>query len=89
MATITASTTPESRTRPGTRTVAKVRAALTSAGRKGTTMAGAARHHDWSPVPAITGLAAIDIAAWETFGRGAAWLATGVSLLLYDWARDR
>jgi len=51
--------------------------------------ADAVRDRNWSPTLTISGLGSIDIAAWETFGRGAAWLALGASLLIYDWQRDR
>lgn len=41
-----------------------------------------------SPVLTVTGLGSIDIAVWTTFGRGAAWLALGASILIFDWSRD-
>lgn len=66
----------------------RMRAALARAWRKGTEAVSAARHHNWSPALTAGGLAAIDIAAWETFGRGAAWLALGISLLLFEWQRS-
>ncbi len=38
---------------------------------------------------ALAGLALITTAAWTTFGQGAGLLASGISLLLLDVARDR
>lgn len=88
MATITA--TPIDAPRTGTRRRRDwARAATATARRQAAKMVSAARHHNWSPALTISGLAAIDTAAWTTFGRGAAWLALGVSVLLFDWSRDR
>lgn len=86
MATITALPTDAPRPRQGRRD--RMRAAWTKARRQATTTVSAARHHNWSPALTVTGLGSIDIAAWETFGRGAGWLALGVSILAFDWSRD-
>lgn len=56
---------------------------------RGAAAVNAARHRNWSPALTVSGLGCIDIAAWETFGRGAGWLALGVSLLLFDFSREK
>jgi hypothetical protein len=50
-------------------------------------MVGAARHHNWSPALTISGLATVD-AAFYQHGWFAGLLATGISALLYDLARE-
>lgn len=87
MATITATSLDAPIRNSGRRN--RMRATLAEVRRRGTAMVSAARHHDWSPALTISGLAAIDVSAWTTFGRGAAWLAFGISALVYDWSRDR
>ena len=67
----------------------RTRAALAEAARQGTKMVSAVRHRDRSPALTISGLASLDVSAWETFGRGAAWAALGISILLYDVDRER
>lgn len=67
----------------------RTRAALGLAARRAAEMVSAARLRDRSPALTISGLASLDISAWETFGRGAAWAALGVSILLYDVDRER
>lgn len=67
----------------------RTRAALAEAARQGTKMVSAVRHRDRSPALTIAGLGSLDIGAWETFGRGAAWAALGISILLYDLDRER
>lgn len=85
MATITALPTDAPRTRHGRRD--RMREAWTKARGQAATVASAARRHS-SPALTIGGFGFIDLAAWETFGRGAGWLALGVSILAFDWTRD-
>ena len=83
MATITATPTSAPRTRRGVRD--RVRAAWARAAPRAVAAVSTVRR---SPVLTALGLGFIDISAWETCGRGAGWLALGVSVLLYDWHRD-
>lgn len=83
------STAPLTRPTRTHRRWTSARSDLAQAYAKVAKMVSAARHHNWSPALTISGLGCIDIAAWETFGRGAAWLALGASLLVYDWQRER
>lgn len=46
------------------------------------------RHHNWSPALTVSGLATID-AAFYQHGWFAGLLATGISLLAYDWQREK
>jgi hypothetical protein len=78
---------PRTRTHPPRST--RLRTTLAVRVRQATAMVGAARRHDWSPALTISGLACVDIAAWTTFGRGAAWLALGVSFFLFDFSREK
>lgn len=86
MATITATPTDAPRARLGVRD--RVRATWHRAVPKVAAAVSAVRHRNWSPALTVSGLAALDIAAWTTFGRGAAWAALGVSILAFDWTRD-
>lgn len=86
MATITATPTNVPTNRPGHRIRAHAAVAVRAVRQAAQTVSTA--RLSLSPVLTVAGLGSIDIAAWETFGRGAAWLALGVSVLLYDWQRD-
>lgn len=85
MATITATPHDAPRPRHGRRD--RMRQAWSTARDHATTMVSAARQHS-SPALTIAGFTFIDLAAWETFGRGAGWLALGISILAFDWTRD-
>ena len=86
---IMASVTAPPRTRNANPPWQRARKALAGVGHRGAKVVSAARHRNWSPALTITGLGSIDIGAWETFGRGAGWAALGVSLLLFDFSRDK
>lgn len=87
MATITAN--PIDAPSTGLRRARKrAHAATAQVRRQAATAVSAARHHNWSPALTVGGLGSGVISAWETFGRGAAWAALGVALILLDWSRD-
>jgi len=86
MATITA--LPTDAPRPGSSARQRVRAAAARAVRQAAQAVSTVRHLDRSPVLTVSGFGFIDLAAWETFGRGAGWLALGISILAFDWAHD-
>lgn len=85
MATITATHLDAPQARTGR--LARARTAIARATRAAATAVSTARL-PLSPVLTATGLGCIDIAAWETFGRGAAWLALGISVLLFEYDRS-
>lgn len=89
MTAITAGTPTDTRTAAPRWRQAAARATLARAARAVASAARAVRTRHASPLLTAAGLGSIDIAAWETFGRGAAWAALGASVLVYDWQRDK
>ena len=88
MAAITAPAIPENTRRPRKWRRDRTREALAAAGRQGTAMVSAARHHNWSPALTIGGLASGVTSAWTTFGLGAGLLALAGAFFAFDWSRD-
>lgn len=81
------STALPSRAEPRThRRWQRARTALARAQPRATRMVSAARHHDWSPALTISGLGCVDAAFYQLNLFGGL-LATGISILLYDWSR--
>lgn len=64
-------------------------AALAKWAAKGATMASAVRHRDRSPALTIGGLGFIDAGIWQHFHTGTGLIAIGVSILLYDFSREK
>lgn len=67
----------------------RVRATAATALAKGAAMASAVRHRDRSPALTVGGLGFIDAGIWQHFHTGTGLIAIGVSILLYDFSREK
>ena len=84
-----AATTIDSRTRTAPPRWQRARGALAKVGRQAAATVAAVRRHNWSPALTVGGLGCIDTGLWEHFGQGTGWIAIGVSLLLFDFSREK
>lgn len=84
MTTITASTTPDARTRTHKWQWTRARAALAQAVRQGTQTASAARRRYRRPALVVSSFTAGVASAWHTFGAGAGLAALCAAGLLLE-----